>query len=131
MITLNYTHSRSTSNNNSPSLTWPPSSIEVLDPYSSKETKKIVSEFYNKFYSDNNNRIICFGINPGRFGGGITGIPFTDPYFLEKNCDINSTYMKKKEIEINVIIGNKNTSATVWTCDLTSRYVEINGDYRS
>ena len=63
-----------------------PSSIEVLDPYSSKETKKIVSEFYSKFYSDNNNRIICFGINPGRFGGGITGIPFTDPYFLEKNC---------------------------------------------
>ena len=80
-----------------------PSSIEVLDPYSSKETKKIVSEFYSKFYSDNNNRIICFGINPGRFGGGITGIPFTDPYFLEKNCDINSTYMKKKEISASYI----------------------------
>ena len=80
-----------------------PSSIEVLNPYSSKETKKIVSKFYGKFYSDNNNRIICFGINPGRFGGGITGIPFTAPYFLEKNCGINSTYKKKKEISASYI----------------------------
>ena len=44
---------------------------------------------------------------------------------------IVSNYMKHNEIEINVTLGNKKTPATVWTCDLTSRYVEINGDYRS
>ena len=30
-----------------------------------------------------------------------------------------------------VDVGSGRASATVWTCDLTKRYVEINGDYRS
>jgi len=28
-------------------------------------------------------------------------------------------------------VGVGRASASVWTCDLTKRYVEINGDYRS
>ena len=28
------------------------------------------------------------GINPGRFGAGLTGIPFTDPKRLESECQI-------------------------------------------
>jgi|TARA_B110000438_G_scaffold285757_1_gene316203 hypothetical protein len=80
-----------------------PSSIEVLDPYINKETIEIVNNFYKKFYSDNKKRIICFGINPGRFGGGITGIPFTDPFYLEKNCNIISSFRKKKEISSSFI----------------------------
>tara|TARA_B110000495_G_C22863318_1_gene503418 strand:+ start:26 stop:691 length:666 start_codon:yes stop_codon:yes gene_type:complete len=80
-----------------------PSSIEVLDPYLNKETINIVSQFYTKFYCDNNKRTICFGINPGRFGGGITGIPFTDPFYLEKKCNITSSYRKKKEISSSFI----------------------------
>ena len=42
-----------------------------------------------------------------------------------------SAYMKKPEIDITVDVGSGRASATVWTCDLTKRYVEINGDYRS
>jgi glutamate N-acetyltransferase/amino-acid N-acetyltransferase len=42
-----------------------------------------------------------------------------------------SAYMKNPEIEITVDVGSGRASATVWTCDLTKRYVEINGDYRS
>jgi len=42
-----------------------------------------------------------------------------------------SAYMKKKELEVSVDVGMGRGSATMWTCDLTKRYVEINGDYRS
>ncbi|HEY3694312.1 bifunctional glutamate N-acetyltransferase/amino-acid acetyltransferase ArgJ [Phenylobacterium sp.] len=42
-----------------------------------------------------------------------------------------SAYMKKAELEIGVDVGVGRASATMWTCDLTKRYVEINGDYRS
>jgi len=42
-----------------------------------------------------------------------------------------SAYMKNDEIDITVHVGSGRASATVWTCDLTKRYIEINGDYRS
>ena len=42
-----------------------------------------------------------------------------------------SAYMKQPELEITVDVGVGRASATMWTCDLTKRYVEINGDYRS
>jgi glutamate N-acetyltransferase/amino-acid N-acetyltransferase len=42
-----------------------------------------------------------------------------------------SAYMKNPELEVTVDVGVGRASATVWTCDLTKRYVEINGDYRS
>ncbi|RAK51960.1 bifunctional ornithine acetyltransferase/N-acetylglutamate synthase [Phenylobacterium soli] len=42
-----------------------------------------------------------------------------------------SAYMKKKELEVTVDVGVGRGSAEMWTCDLTKRYVEINGDYRS
>jgi glutamate N-acetyltransferase/amino-acid N-acetyltransferase len=42
-----------------------------------------------------------------------------------------SDYMKGKELEVTVDVGVGRASAVMWTCDLTKRYVEINGDYRS
>lgn len=42
-----------------------------------------------------------------------------------------SAYMKKAEIDITVDVASGRASATVWTCDLTKGYIEINGDYRS
>jgi glutamate N-acetyltransferase/amino-acid N-acetyltransferase len=42
-----------------------------------------------------------------------------------------SAYMKKPELEVSVDVGVGRGSAVIWTCDLTKRYVEINGDYRS
>jgi len=40
-------------------------------------------------------------------------------------------YMKGDEIEIAVDVGVGSGKATVWTCDLTHGYIEINADYRS
>lgn len=42
-----------------------------------------------------------------------------------------SAYMKNSDIDISVDVGSGRASATVWTCDLTKGYIEINGDYRS
>lgn len=42
-----------------------------------------------------------------------------------------SAYMKKPELEVTIDVGMGRASSTMWTCDLTKRYVEINGDYRS
>jgi glutamate N-acetyltransferase/amino-acid N-acetyltransferase len=39
--------------------------------------------------------------------------------------------MKEPEITISVDIGLGQGSATVWTCDLTHGYIQINADYRS
>ncbi len=42
-----------------------------------------------------------------------------------------SRYMKNAELEVAIDVGVGRASASIWTCDLTKRYVEINGDYRS
>ena len=40
-------------------------------------------------------------------------------------------HMKGKEIEIAIDIGLGRGKGTVWTCDLTHGYIDINGSYRS
>jgi glutamate N-acetyltransferase / amino-acid N-acetyltransferase len=40
-------------------------------------------------------------------------------------------HMKGREIEISIDLGIGSGKATVWTCDLTHRYIDINGSYRS
>jgi glutamate N-acetyltransferase / amino-acid N-acetyltransferase len=40
-------------------------------------------------------------------------------------------HMKGRDIKIEADIGVGKGTATVWTCDLTHRYIDINGAYRS
>lgn len=42
-----------------------------------------------------------------------------------------ATYMRQPELLIHVDLGLGSGKRSVWTCDLTARYVEINADYRS
>jgi glutamate N-acetyltransferase/amino-acid N-acetyltransferase len=42
-----------------------------------------------------------------------------------------AAHMKGREIEIAVDLGIGSGRATVWTCDLTHGYIDINGSYRS
>ncbi|HYD99169.1 MAG TPA: bifunctional glutamate N-acetyltransferase/amino-acid acetyltransferase ArgJ [Alphaproteobacteria bacterium] len=42
-----------------------------------------------------------------------------------------AAHMKGQEIEIAVDVGIGEGRATVWTCDLTHAYIDINGNYRS
>ncbi|HWK32296.1 MAG TPA: bifunctional glutamate N-acetyltransferase/amino-acid acetyltransferase ArgJ [Hyphomicrobium sp.] len=42
-----------------------------------------------------------------------------------------AAYMKRAEITVRVELGIGSGRATVWTCDLTHGYIDINADYRS
>ena len=42
-----------------------------------------------------------------------------------------ATYMLQDELVIAVDLGLGRAKRSVWTCDLTNRYIEINADYRS
>jgi hypothetical protein len=75
-----------------------PNDIKVLNPYKSDEVKRITNDFYNRFFNDTNERVFILGINPGRFGGGVTGIAFTDPIALEEYCGIKNDFIKKPEL---------------------------------
>jgi glutamate N-acetyltransferase/amino-acid N-acetyltransferase len=37
--------------------------------------------------------------------------------------------MKKPEFEIRITLGNGNSKAEIWTCDLSYEYVKINAEY--
>lgn len=75
-----------------------PDKIEVMHPFKDASTMKVCEAFYNKYYSDTNKRCMVIGINPGRFGGGVTGIPFTDPIRLKELCGIENDWPQKQEL---------------------------------
>lgn len=88
------------------SLNFPtslPKGIEVMNPFQDSSTMEVCEKFYHKFYNDTQPRKIILGINPGRFGGGTTGIPFTDPIKLEQYCHIPNALPKKAELSSDFI----------------------------
>ena len=60
-------------------------------------------------------------------------------YLIFKNNALNKKYkessvvkyLKEKNIDINIILNNGNDEVTVWTSDLTHKYIKINAEYRS
>ena len=80
-----------------------PEGVDVLYPYHNPVAVKLSTIFYNKYYNDNNRRTLIMGINPGRLGGGVTGVPFTDPIKLETFCNIPNTLTKKAELSADFI----------------------------
>lgn len=75
-----------------------PSKIGMMNPYSDESRFELVKDFFSKYYDDNNPRLYIFGINPGRFGGGLTGIAFTDPVALRTHCGIENNLGDRKEL---------------------------------
>lgn len=75
-----------------------PKGVHIMNPFTSGVSWELTTTFYHKFYGDSNPRQFIFGINPGRFGGGVTGIPFTDPIRLENDCGIKNDFAKKPEL---------------------------------
>jgi glutamate N-acetyltransferase/amino-acid N-acetyltransferase len=53
---------------------------------------------------------------------------FRAPSYKE---DDGAAYMKLPELTFAIDLGLGRGSRTIWTCDLTARYIEINADYRS
>ncbi len=75
-----------------------PDNVEWLFPYSNPETRRCMTDFYRRFYDDKRTRTMLVGINPGRFGAGVTGVPFTDPLLLETACQIPNDFPKRREL---------------------------------
>ena len=72
--------------------------------------------------ADRDRITICFGdITVARDG-------WRDPDYREED---GAAYMRNSELVIAVDMGLGTGARTVWTCDLTARYIEINADYRS
>ncbi|MBL7742290.1 MAG: DUF4918 family protein [Chitinophagaceae bacterium] len=80
-----------------------PKGVEILFPQQNREVKKVVKVFFHKYYNDNRPRWLLFGINPGRFGAGITGINFTAPRQLKNNCQVDHPFGDSSELSAEFI----------------------------
>jgi len=68
-----------------------------------------------------------------RLAIAIGGHPVTEDGKVRPGYDEGpvAAHMKGDEIEIAIDVGVGRGRATVWTCDLTHGYIDINADYRS
>lgn len=77
--------------NRSLNLTAPlPPNVAAMHPYrESALALSCADAFYEKYYNDTRKRYMILGINPGRFGSGMTGVAFTDFKRLRDVCGID------------------------------------------
>lgn len=67
------------------------------------ETSRAFNFFLEKFYGDHLPRTLILGINPGRFGAGLTNVAFTDPVHLERDCGIANALPKREELSAQFV----------------------------
>jgi hypothetical protein len=80
-----------------------PGGVGALNPYLQPAVQSIVKEFFTRYFSDNSPRVYVLGINPGRFGAGVTGISFTTPQNLKKYCGIDNNLPPTPELSSRFI----------------------------
>ena len=66
-----------------------PKGIEILFPQKDPQVIELIKKFFEKYFNDTKPRRLMLGINPGRYGAGITGVNFTAPRQLKENCGID------------------------------------------
>jgi len=81
-----------------------PKGIAAMNPYRASQpaVQEILQRFYSKYYADCQSRGLILGINPGRLGAGITGIPFTDTPALRDHCELEFP-IETKEISAEFV----------------------------
>lgn len=82
--------------------------------------------------------VMAVGKSGAQADRDLLAIRFGDLLLAEKGLraegyseEAASAYMKNQELTISVDLGLGRGKATVWTCDLTHGYIDINADYRS
>ena len=80
-----------------------PRGVDILHPQPNQQVMDVVKTFFEKFYSDSKKRTLILGINPGRFGAGITGINFTAPRQLTDYCAISHPWGNSSELSAEFI----------------------------
>lgn len=69
-----------------------PAGVTLLNPLKDahgQEVEHILHSFHERYFKDDDPRVLMLGINPGRFGAGLTGIAFTDPGDLREVLEID------------------------------------------
>lgn len=74
-----------------------PNGFSVLDPYQSTDVRSVIHQFCTTYYTGSHKRLSVWGINPGRFGAGVTGLSFTDPYALTQQLGMNTEIIGRRE----------------------------------
>ena len=80
-----------------------PSGIGLLHPQADENVMGVVGIFLNTYYADQHPRQLIFGINPGRFGAGTTGINFTAPKQLTEKLQIEHGFRNQTELSAEFI----------------------------
>ena len=80
-----------------------PPGVDILFPQQHAEVISVVETFFDKYYNDDHPRHLVFGINPGRFGAGTTGINFTAPKQLKEFCGIDHPFRSQTELSAEFI----------------------------
>lgn len=75
-----------------------PAGVHAMNPYRDPVARRYAKAYLNTFYGDGQPRLLAFGINPGRFGAGITGVSFTDPVALADLCGIANDLPRRREL---------------------------------
>ncbi|HET9747313.1 MAG TPA: uracil-DNA glycosylase family protein [Chitinophagaceae bacterium] len=80
-----------------------PKGIEVLFPQKDPLVIEIVGTFFRKYFNDDRPRGLLLGINPGRYGAGLTGVNFTAPKQLKEYCKIDHHLKLSSELSAEFI----------------------------
>ncbi|GAA4338941.1 uracil-DNA glycosylase family protein [Flaviaesturariibacter amylovorans] len=80
-----------------------PNHVAWLFPQRQPEVRKVVKAFLDKYYNDRNERRLLLGINPGRFGAGVTGVNFTAPKQLTEVLSIPHPFKSQSELSAEFI----------------------------
>lgn len=75
-----------------------PRGVVVMNPYTDPRVRTYLRQFLDKYFADDRPRTLVIGINPGRFGAGITGVTFTDPIALADRCGIRNDLHRAPEL---------------------------------
>lgn len=86
-----------------------PNNVLWLYPQKNSEVLAVVKTFLHKYFNDARQRTLMLGINPGRFGAGITGVNFTAARQLTEECNIEHSFPKGSEISAEFIYAMINT----------------------
>ena len=80
-----------------------PNNVLWLYPQQNEEVLTVVKRFLEKYFNDTRKRQLFLGINPGRFGAGVTGVNFTAAKQLTEECGIEHPFGNRSELSAEFI----------------------------
>ncbi len=75
-----------------------PNGVQWLYPQKDPSVQEVLRIFLHQYYNDDRPRHLLLGINPGRYGAGVTGVNFTAPKQLTENLHIPHAFKMQSEL---------------------------------